>query len=204
MELKFTEVDDLGNNKNYFNTTEYNTSQSDIVNTNNYWEKSKENNNTHTKKRVTYTDILSSLNLTVSPNGVLQYMTLNPKNDDFLQSQYQQTQYQPQYQPQSQYQQTQSRPNSKPLQNEKPLEPQVKNSYIFNKYFKDYKGPNVQFEEPKKPQTIEEYNRMLLEERIRRIYERKRIAQIKSTKLLFENNSTINVSKNNLRRMPFK
>jgi hypothetical protein len=202
MELNFTEVDDLANNKNYFDVDNYNTSNS--VNTNNYWEKPKEDNINKKKKRVTYSDILTSLNLVVSPNGVLQYMTLNPKNDEFLQAQYQQSHPQPAHNQQQQTQNSIPRPNSKPLQNDKPLDPQVKNSHIFNKYFKDYKDPNVEFVEPKKPQTIEEYNRMLLEERIRRINERKRIAQIKSTKLLFENNSNISVSKNNLRRMPFK
>jgi len=65
------------------------------------------------------------------------------------------------------------------------------------------------------PQTIEEYNRMLLEDRIKRIQERNRVAQIKSTKLLFEsnnngnsssnisNNVRIGVSKNTLRMMNF-
>lgn len=206
MELNFAEVDNLGNNKNYFDVNNYNASQSEIVNTNNYWEPTKEDNHIPKKKRVTYSDILTSLNLTVSQNGVLQYMTINPKNDEFLQSQNQkQSQQQNQQQSQSQNQYSIPRPNSKPLQNEKPLDTQVKNSHIFNKYFKDYKDPNnVQFQEPKRPKTVEEYNRMVLEERIRRINERKRISQIKSTKLLFENNSNICVSKNNLRRMPYK
>ena len=199
MELKFTEIDDFDNNNNYFDVNSYNLSQSGVVNTNNYWEKSKEIKQEKQekqeikskKKRVTYDDILTSLNLAVSPNGVLQYMTVNPNNDDlFLQSQYQP-------------QEIKNRNISNSLQNQKPLEPQVKNSYIFNKYFKDYKETNIQIEEPKRPQTIEEYNKMVLEERIRRMKEKNRIAQIKSTKLLFENNSTINVSTNNLRRMPF-
>ena len=196
MELKFTEIDDFDNNNNYFDVNSYNLSQSGLVNTNNYWEKSTEIKQEKQeikskKKRVTYDDILTSLNLTVSPNGVLQYMTVNPNNDDlFLQSQYQP-------------QEIKNRNTSNALQNQKPLEPQVKNSYIFNKYFKDYKETNIQIEEPKRPQTIEEYNKMVLEERIRRMKEKNRIAQIKSTKLLFENNSTINVSTNNLRRMPF-
>ena len=93
----------------------------------------------------------------------------------------------------------------------------MKNSHIYNKYFKDYKDPNVEYiEEVKVPQTVEEYNRMILEDRIRRIQERNRIAQIKSTKLMFEsnnnngnsssninNNRSIGVSKNTLRMMNF-
>jgi imidazole glycerol phosphate synthase glutamine amidotransferase subunit len=44
-------------------------------------------------------------------------------------------------------------------------------------------------QEVKVPQTIEEYNKMVLEERIKRIQERNRIAQIKSTKMLYESNN---------------
>jgi hypothetical protein len=53
---------------------------------------------------------------------------------------------------------------------------------------------------------------MLLEDRIKRIQERNRVAQIKSTKLLFESNnngfinngnSKIGATKNNLRMMNF-
>ena len=93
----------------------------------------------------------------------------------------------------------------------KPLEPQVKNSQIYNKYLKDYKDPNAEYvQKVKVPQTIEEYNRMVLEENIKRIQERKRIAQIKSIKMLFESNNipvnntgNISASKNNLRMMKF-
>ena len=112
--------------------------------------------------------------------------------------------------------QQQEQPHSTKQIKMKSLDPQVKNSHIYNKYFKDYKDPGAEYvQEVKVPQTIEEYNRMVLEENIRRIQERKRIAQIKSTKLFFEsnnngnsssnisNNGKIGVSKNNLRMMNF-
>lgn len=67
-----------------------------------------------------------------------------------------------------------------------PLPYQVKNSYIFNKYFKDYKDPTAVAEPTRIPQTREEYNKMILEERIKRINQRKRIEQIKSKKLMFD------------------
>ena len=161
--------------------------------TNNYWETSNVNVNVKEpkKKKINYNDILNSLNLVVNKSGVLQYMTTTDGQE-------QQEQHQQQ-----------------PIKG-KPLEPQVKNSHIYNKYFKDYKDPNVEYiEEVKVPQTIEEYNKMLLEDRIKRIQERNRVAQIKSTKLLFEsnnngnsssnisNNGKIGVSKNNLRMMNF-
>ena len=194
MELNFTELDDLNNNN--LNVNNYNTTLSSDGNT----------NVVPRKKRVTYDDILSSLNLVVNPNGVLQYMTIKPNADVFFQNQGETQQYsQQQHSQQQQPRQQQSQQQSKPLQNAKPLEPQLKNSYIFNKYFKDYKDANnIQIEEPKRPQTIQEHNRMVFEERVKRMKERNRVAQIKSTKLLFENNSNINVSKNNLYRMSFK
>jgi hypothetical protein len=207
MELNFTELDDPNNNKNYLDVNNYNTTQSSSVgNPNSYWDKHTEAT-APKKKRVTYDDILSSLNLVVNPNGVLQYMTIKPNTDVFFQNhrEPQYSQQNPQQQYSQQTQQTQQPLQQTPKFNSNPLEPQVKNSYIFNKYFKDYKDANnIQIEEPRRPQTIQEYNRMVFEERVRRTQERNRVAQIKSTKLLFENNSTIHVSKNNLYRMSFK
>jgi hypothetical protein len=134
--------------------------------------------------------------LVVNKSGVLQYISTTDNQEPYYDEK----------QPYNQQQQPKG----------KPLEPQVKNSHIYNKYFKDYKDPNVEYiEEVKVPQTIEEYNRMLLEDRIKRIQERNRVAQIKSTKLLFEsnnngnsssnisNNVRIGVSKNTLRMMNF-
>jgi hypothetical protein len=218
MDIRFDEINDLGGNKNYFDVNSYNNNiispAAGIGNTNNYWDLPKEDNQ---QKKVTYDDILSSLNLVISPNGVLQYMTVKPRSGSQpmsqpkTQTQYQSqpmTQYQSQpmtqYQSQQQYNQSSTKTIQHQTKNSEPLDPQVKNSFIFNKYFKDYKDPNIKLEEPKnKPQTVEEYNKALLEDRIRIIKERNRIAQIKSTKILFENKPTINVTKNNLRRMPF-
>ena len=157
----------------------------------NYWETSS-NTQTQKKKKINYDDILNSLNLVVNKNGELQYMTTNGNQE-------------PDNPQHHQYQQ-----NQQPIKG-KPLEPQVKNSHIYNKYFKDYKDPNAEYvEEVKVPQTIEEYNKMVLEERIKRIQERNRIAQIKSTKMLFESNNipvnntgNISASKKNLRMMKF-
>jgi hypothetical protein len=197
MNLNFTEIDDLGNSDN-FDVNGYQT--------NNYWETSNVKAQDQKKKKINYNDILNSLNLVVNKSGVLQYITTT----DGQEQQYQQEQQY--YNPQQQQQQQQQKQPSKG----KPLDPQVKNSHIYNKYFKDYKDPNAEYiEEVKVPQTVEEYNRMLLEDRIKRIQERNRIAQIKSTKLLFEsnnngnsssnisNNRSIGASKNNLRMMSF-
>jgi len=197
MNINFSEIDDLGNNDN-FDVNGYQT--------NNYWETSNVKAQEPKKKKINYNDILNSLNLVVNKSGVLQYITTTDNQDQQEQQQY--------YNPQQQQQQQPSKG--------KPLDPQVKNSHIFNKYFKDYKDPNAEYvEEVKVPQTIEEYNQMLLEDRIKRIQERNRVAQIKSTKLMFESNNNSNngfinngnngnngngrigVSKNTLRMMKF-
>ena len=185
MNLNFTEINDLDNQDQF-----------DV----NYWETA----NTHvksSKKKFGYDDILNSLNLIVNKNGVLQYMTANVEQEH----------QDPYYVQEKNYQQQ----PTKQIKG-KPLDPQVKNSHIYNKYFKDYKDPNAEYvQEFKVPQTIEEYKRLVLEERIKRIRERRRIEQIKSTKLMFEsnnngnsssnisNNRTIGASKNNLRMMKF-
>ena len=181
MNIHYTELDNDDNN-NSFNDN-YNND------TNNYWktQPKKVNIQEQKKKKVSYDDILNSLNLVVNKNGALQYMTTV---EDIPQQYIQNTQEQ---------------------KRGKPLEPQVKNSYIYNKYFKDYKDPNSEnIKEVRVVQTIEEYKQILLEERIKRIQERKRIAQIKSTKLLFvegnnsnNGNNNIRSSKNNLRMMNF-
>ena len=188
MNINFTEVDDLANNDN-FDVNGYQT--------NNYWETANNQTQAPKKKKINYDDILNSLNLVVNKNGVLQYMSVNPNGEN--------TQQQNQ-QPYNQQPYNQQQPQTKTIAKGKPLEPQVKNSFIYNKYFKDYKDPNAEVvEEVKVPQTIEEYNRMVLEERIKRIQERNRIAQIKSTKMLFENNNHNNIgaSKITLSMMKF-
>jgi hypothetical protein len=67
-----------------------------------------------------------------------------------------------------------------------------KNSYIYNKYFKDYRDDSV-VEVPKKPMTREEY----IQEYNRKIYEKRRIEQIKSKKLMFSRGNDVNISVSN-------
>ena len=165
MELNFTEIDDLGNN--------------------NYWDQhtaSSSQPNPKPKAKFSYDDILSSLNLVVSPTGVLQYMTVN-QNQSQNQYQYKnqnqnQTQNQYQTQNQNQHQIKQVHPQNK-------IEPQLKNSTIFNKYFKDYKEDGSVIEEPKKPLTRAEYQQMLIQDYIKRAQEKKRIALVKPKQMMF-------------------
>ena len=186
MEINFTEIDNENNtnNINGVSTTEENK----------YWET--ENKPVISKKKkVTYDDILGSLNMVVH-NGVLQYMDIykdpnenvlgaNPTNEKPIKSILKKAHYGVD-------------PNHK-------VEPQLKNSYIYNKYFKEYKDPNF-IAEPPKPMTREEYKQMVIKDLINRAREKKRIELIKSKKMLFTNNNNtitqnIHASQNNLNHL---
>jgi len=191
----------------------------------NHWEIKKE---IPKRKKVTFDDILSTMNIVVNKNGVLQHMApITPiyQEESYNNQSYTNNNNQKESYTNNNNQSYTNNNNQQSYNNQSytnnnqkkeiPLDPQVKNSTIFNKYFKDYKDTSVEIEEPRRPQTIEEYNKMLLEDRIKRIQERNRIAQIKSTKMMFtnsgniqnniqnsiQNNNGINVRKNNLRRM---
>jgi hypothetical protein len=218
MELKLSELDNV-NTMNPYEKFDYNSYQQDGLN---YWEKSeKKNLETKTKKKkVTFNDILSNMNLVVNKQGVLQFM--GPGQQE-AQQQQQQPIYQPMYnqeQPvynqnnirQVQYQGSQQM-NSIPQQNinPEPVDPALKHSYIYNKYFKDYADPNAQKQGPRVPKTIQEYHQMLLDDKIKEIQHKKRVEQIKSKKILFTpaqgaqfNPRNIQASKNNLRSMSFR
>ena len=75
MEVNFNEINDNNINNNY----------------NNYWNNS---NQKLKKSKMTYDDILSSLNLVVNENGVLQYMTPKSNIEQPIQNQVYNTPYQ--------------------------------------------------------------------------------------------------------------
>ena len=224
MELNFSELDNITTQNPYeqFNENDYGVDK----NSEKYWEQAKSQKEQQTKKKkVSFTDILSNMNLVVSNKGVLQFMkpTNEPQQQDY---QYEEQYAQQQPQQQRQNQQQQQRQNQQPQQQrqnqqqhqqyaqpQKPVDPSVKHSYIYNKYFKDYADVSPPPPEKRVPKTIEEYNQMVYEDRIKRIEERKRISEIKSTKLMFTttpdnhvsqgNPRNIQPSRNNLRRMSF-
>jgi hypothetical protein len=208
MELNITELDNV-NTMNPYDTFDYNKFEQQ--NSANYWENSVKPETKEKRKKVSFNDILSNMNLVVNKQGVLQFMV--PNQEEILQ----QNTYQPQYNPNefsqySQYQNSEIAPQKQPNRpNQEPLDPSVKHSYIYNKYFKDYADPNAQKPGPRVPKTIEEYHQMLLEDKIKAIEHKKRIDQIKSTKLLFTNTPgsgsnprNMVASKNNLRMMSFR
>ena len=207
MELNFTELDNL-NGQNMNNNYDY------LINNNSekYWEHPKEHNKEQTKKKkVSFNDILNNMSLSVNKSGVLQFIA--PK----AQAQYEENTYQESHQNHNYYANNNTNNTNNNFQqikkqnpNDAPIDPSVKHSFIYNKYFKDYQSKV--HEEPviRVPKTMEEYRQMLLEDRLKKIEHQKRISEIKSTKLMFTTNQfaptngqNIVTNRNGLRRMNF-
>jgi hypothetical protein len=195
MELSFTEIEDTGNSENY--NTYYDDLIPQIANTqqrshynnqNNVPNKQIVNNTIKTqqpkptlkpkRKSVSYDDILSSMN-TVVIDGKLEFVRKNNLQNIV------ENQQQPQ----------QNKKNVTFNQAQNNQQPQInKNSYIYNKFFKGYKEPDqVQNEQPMRPLTKNELIKQLIINKVNAINERNRIAQIKSTKLSFNNNNNRNI-----------
>jgi hypothetical protein len=182
MELKFSELE----NKNSDEQFNYNSDK--------YWENYNETEK-KTKKKVSFNDILTNMNLVVNKNGVLQKMIPTPNyiEESNIPDDYN-------YNTNT----LQHNNNSNTFVEKKnisaPIDNSVKHSFIYNKYFKDYVDAKPPEPEIRVPKTIEEYHQMLFEDNLKMIEERKRIAQIKSTKLLFTTNGVNNVnSQTNIR-----
>ena len=200
MELNLSELDNT-NTMNPYDTFDYNSYEKNSGD--NYWEKPKVQENQQKKKKVSFNDILSNMNLVVNKQGVLQFMMPTQEeqiqqNYDYNQNDFQQQQYQQQYQ----HNQNKNSP---------PVDPSVKHSYIYNKYFKDYADSNPEKPGPRVPKTIEEYHEMLLEDKIKQIQHRKMIEEVKSKKMMFTsapgaslNPRNLQATRNNLRMMNFR
>jgi len=200
MELNLTELDN-SNTMNPYETFDVNSyNQNDL----NYWKNDNNKNDIKPKKKkVSFNDILTNMNLVVNKEGILQFMSPNEEQFHNQPSQQIYNQSQPQMYKNVQYQ-TKN-------ENQESLEPIVKHSYIYNKYFKDYVDPNKQKPEPRVPKTIEEYYKMLLDDKIRINQQKIRINEIKSKKMIFLspegakiNPRNIQVTRNNLRSMNFR
>jgi len=125
-----------------------------------------------TRHQVSYDDILNSLGFGVS-NGALYKNTTNLQ--------------QPYYNSQN----TQNIQNMQ--KNNESLDPRIKNSAIYNKYFKNYKDPN-EIQEPEIPLTPQQQRIKMVKDYIEYQQARKRISQIKSKKMFY---STQNISISN-------
>lgn len=210
MELNFTELANLHGKNTNNNNYDY------LINNNSekYWEQTTEHNKEQTKrKKVTFGDILDNMNLSVNKSGVLQFIA--PKAQ--AQAQYEENIYQESHQTHNYYANNNSNNSNNNFQqikkqnpNDAPIDPSVKHSFIYNKYFKDYQSKVHEEPVVRVPKTMEEYKQMLLEDRLKKIEHQKRISEIKSTKLMFTTNQfaptngqNIVTNKNGLRRMNF-
>lgn len=211
MELKLSELDNV-NTMNPYDTFDYNSYENQ--NGENYWEKPKTQETQIKKKKVSFNDILSNMNLVVNNKGVLQFMTPNPEQS-YNPSVFENNNYSSEIYPPNLNRHTFSQANitepQKNMNSEK-IDPSVKHSYIYNKYFKDYADPNIDKPMVRVPKTKEEYYQMLLDDRRKAIEHKLRIEQIKSKKMLFTapdggigvNPRNIVPTKNNLRSMNFR
>ena len=182
----FDEPDNYNRNDNFKNEIINVNSNSNLTTYTNYWHKNNEQSNinkNNTMKPLTYDDILNSLNLKAK-DGNLEFIEKPHKQPITVKKQ------NVIFDPSILF----NNVNVKKQQDVST--PQVsgvdKNSYIYNKYFKDYKDESS-VEEPKKPMTRQEY----IQEYNRRIYEKRRVEQIKSKKLMFSRDNDVNISISN-------
>jgi len=175
MELKFEEI--------------YEEQPQEIEGNNyvNYWSNANTDTDTNNNKKtkISYDNILSSLNMVVN-NGVLQFA--KPINNQHQINQ-----------PQIKQSQQQKQKTTVPvIPRQHQSLPQ--NDYITNKYFKNYQQHQEQnIEEHRIPKTKEEYRQMLIENYIKRQEAQRRLSQIKSKKLLFDTRN-INIAPNQMPR----
>jgi len=131
--------------------------------------------------KISYEDILSKMGMHVS-NGKLHLIDRNSitpeKHKELLDAQKRKLQQNQNQEP-------------KPINN---IHNVQKNSYIYNKLFKDQLQPEVIV---RKPKTLQEYKMMLIEDYIKR----ERIKQIKSRRLMMPT-SNINISVKNTENFP--
>ena len=109
------------------------------------------------------------MNLVVSPDGVLQYMKSKTSDSESA------------YDVESEF------PINKPIHNN--VGHELKHSYIYNKYYKNYKDPEQNVIQ--KPLTREEYKQLLINEYIQRKINKHRIAHIKPKRMAFTTNHPI-------------
>jgi hypothetical protein len=182
MELSFTELDtniDANSDDNRdTNIDSYKTYYDGLT------PQTRNNNNNNNKrlnkpkkKTVSYDDILSSMN-TIVIDGKLEFI-----RKDRLQTIIE-----------NQQPQKWNTDKKKVTFNQMPQQQIDKSSYIYNKFFKGYKDETQnEIEEPRRPLTKNELIKQLIINKANAINERNRIAEIKSTKLLFNNNNNRNI-----------
>tara|TARA_B110000285_G_C15036103_1_gene569337 strand:- start:22 stop:570 length:549 start_codon:yes stop_codon:yes gene_type:complete len=181
MEIKYSEYDKLDSSR-----------KPSVINDHVYWEQDAPKKET---KRVSFDHILNGMNLVVDKSGTLKFATLKPTmEEDVLNS----------------LQRTKSVNYDNDTPNSKPLTSVLKHSSIYNKYFKDYEDLNAEQPQVRVPKTMEEYKKMLWDDRVKKIKHQQLMSQIKPKQLLFVSNKNninnrqpITPTKNGLKKMSF-
>lgn len=137
-------------------------------------------------KRVSFDNILNGMNLVVDKSGTLKFARLKPTMEEGG---------------------TQSAQITKSVNYDTSV---LKNSSIYNKYFKDYEDLNAEQPQVRVPKTMEEYKKMLWDDRVKKIKHQQLMSQIKPKQLLFVSNKNninnrqpITPTKNGLKKMSF-
>lgn len=141
---------------------------------------------------MTYDDILDSLHVRMN-NGVLQ--STKPLNQNQPQLQKSQKAKSQKLPANKNNLNNAYNPQMKRVSADAPINPLTENSYIYNKYFKQYKSQEEAVVEPITFSSPEEYKAYVIQKRIEHINQVNRIKQIKSKKLMFHTGN-INVSNN--------
>lgn len=153
------------------------------------------------KPKLTYDDMLNSMNVKVV-NGILRFGIDNDKIKN-AQDEKNEQKYNLEYKhslsndKKNTTQMNNQKEKAKPLhikesnpiltpQKNQSLDPNVKNSWIYNKYFKNYKDSPEEII-PERPLTKKELEEKIIRDYLERKRSQKMVSQVKSTKLLFSN-----------------
>jgi hypothetical protein len=138
--------------------------------------------------QISYEEIIAKMGMFVA-DGKLHLMDNNPEGYQQIKNQYHQKQNQQQQQQLQQQQQYQQQQQQQQYQQQQQQSNIPQNSYIYNKYFKEDIQPQ---NEIRRPITVQEYKRKVLEN----FMERQRIKEMKSRKLIMPT-ANINIAAGN-------
>ncbi len=163
---------------NYYSSNTFETPP-EVEEQTNYWDVPAATKVPTKKKSVSFNDILSNMQMIVDKNGVLQHIIPKPMTGGAGADPYAYDA--------GMYNQPMPILDNGVSYPADPVHPSVKHSYIYNKYFANYADPHAVLEQPavRVPKTLDEYARMLLDDKRARQQERERIARVKSTKMLY-------------------
>jgi hypothetical protein len=155
------------------------------------------------KPKLTYDDMLNSMNVTVV-NGILRFGIDNNKikntnevsNEEKYNMEYK-TSISNETKKTNQINNQKEKPRILPVkgtnpiqppQQNQPLDPNVKNSWIYNKYFKNFKDSSEEINQ-ERPLTKKEWEEKIIRDYLERKRAQKLASKVKSTKLLFSNHN---------------